>query len=101
MSGDIDNVLERRAKLLAGRLTARVDLVRNAVAPKGQRPPFTTQMSKPEALAWWQKNFDTDLGAKVKANMTPEAQLELTLALSQANEAEMFGGGMSDDLSRY
>ena len=95
MAGNVDSVLERRAELLTGRLKARVELVRQAVAPKGQRPPFTTQMSKPEALAWWQAHFHDDLGAKVKANMTPEAQMELTVALSRANEAEMWGDGLS------
>lgn len=89
---DIDHPLERRAHLLAGRLSARKEMLVQAVAPPGTRPLFTEQMSKPQALAWWQKHRFDDLGKKVVGQMKPEDILELDQALSQANEAAMFGG---------
>jgi len=89
---NIDHVLERRAHLLAGRLAGRKQILTQAVAPAGQRPPFTTQMTKREALSWWREHFDDDLGKKLRQQMDPESQMELQLALSQANEAEMMEG---------
>ena len=89
---EVDHVLERRAHLLAGRLSGRLTTLKTAVAPPGQRPPFTTQMSQREALTWWREHFDDDLGKKVRERMNPESQMELQLALSQANEAEMMEG---------
>ena len=88
----IDHVLERRAHLLAGKLAGRKQTLTQAVAPPGQRPPFTTQMTKREALTWWREHFDDDLGKKVRERMNPESQMELQLALSQANEAAMTEG---------
>ncbi len=90
---DIDNVLERRANLLAGKLTQRRDLIRQTLAPPGQRPPFTTQLNHREALAFWRQHWSDDLGQQVKAGMAPQDLLELQLALSRANEEEMFGDG--------
>ncbi len=86
-----DHILERRSYMLAERIGSRIDTIRNAVAPEGTRPPFSEQLSKPEALRWWKEHFHDDLGQRVKANMTPEAQMELTQALSKANEADMTG----------
>lgn len=84
-----DHVLERRAHMLSDRISARITTIRNAIAPEGARPPFTEQLSKPDALSWWQQHFHDDLGQKVKASMSPESVMELTKALSQAGEDDM------------
>ena len=91
-----EHILERRAHLLAGKLSARRDLLVQALAPKGQRPPFTEQMSKPEAVAWWRAHRYDDLGKQVLDRMGPADVMELDQALSQANEAQMGGWGNAE-----
>jgi len=94
------HLFERRADRLAGRLMARRDLLANALVPAGSRPPFTKQLSKPQALAWWGQHRFDDLGRQVLANMGPEDVLELDQALSQANEAAAWGGISDGDESQ-
>lgn len=91
---DTPHILERRASLLAGRLAAQRNIVRDTLAPAGQRKPFTQQLSKREALAFWRQHRYDATGQQVLATMRPEDVLELDLALSQANEAEMLGGAL-------
>lgn len=86
------NKLERRAELLGGKIKARRELIRQAIAPPNQRPPFTEQMTKPEALSWWMANRDTEYGREVLQTMKPDAIMELDLALAQARQGQPFGG---------
>jgi hypothetical protein len=83
---DLEHPLERRAKLLAGKLSARKEMITTALAPKGKRPPFTEQLSKPDALAWWQKHRYDNLGQKVLRQMRANDIFELDAALMQAKE---------------
>jgi len=91
---DTPHILERRASLLAGRMTARRDVLRDTLAPPGQRRPFTEQLSKADALAFWRQHRYDATGQQAMAGWQPQDVLELDLALSQANEAELFGGGL-------
>ena len=81
---DTKHVIERRAALLADAIEHRVNILRDALAPPGKRPPFTKQLSKPAALRWWQLHRYDALGAQVISNMQPVDVMELDLALSQA-----------------
>ena len=95
---DVDHLLERRAKLLASKLTARKDLLRQTLAPPGQRPPFTQQLSRPEALAFHRQHRYDPAYADYYKRLGPEGILELDNALAQANEQGMLGlrGGLQD-----
>ena len=86
MAGNTENMLERRVASLSAAIQARRQLYADALRPKGQRPAFTQQLSRPEALAWWQQHRYDDLGKQVLANMQPDGVMELDLALSKANE---------------
>ena len=91
MTGQTDNVLERRAHMLAGKLTKNKEMLRDALAPPGQRPPFTEQMTKREAIGWWREHRFDKYGQEVTSRMKPVDVMELDRALSQANEADMMG----------
>ena len=80
---DLGHVLERRATLLAGKLTARKRILVQSLAPKGQRPPFTEQLSKADALAFWQAHRNDQQGAEVLARMNDVDIAELDAALAQ------------------
>ncbi len=88
------HILERRASAIATAIQKQRLVVAEALKPDGTRPPFTTQMSEPEALAWWQKNRYSNFGQRVLANMAPMQVMELDQALSQANEPQQ--GGFND-----
>jgi hypothetical protein len=83
------HILEHRAHLLADALLARKKLLVEMLAPKGKRPLFTEQLSKPEALRWWQKHRYDALGKQVLDRMQPGDVMELDQALSQANDTVM------------
>ncbi len=84
--------LEKRASLLADGLVHRLEIARNAVAPKGERPPFSVQMTRGEALMFWRQHFFDPVGLRLREAMTPDAQLELALALSRENERQAMEG---------
>jgi hypothetical protein len=92
MSGQTDNILERRAHMLAGRLSKNTQMLRDALAPPGQRPPFTEQMTKADAVTWWRAHRFDKYGQDVVARMQPADVMELDQALSQANAADLMGG---------
>lgn len=75
--------IERRAKALGQRMKTRLALVREAIAPEGKRPPFSKQLSKADALAFWKEHRHDAIGEAVLAKMTPEAVIELDGALAQ------------------
>lgn len=94
MSGQTDNILERRAHMLAGKLAKSKEMLRDALAPPGQRPAFTEQLTKREALSWWREHRFDKFGQEVTSRMRPREVMELDQALSRANEAEAWGGGL-------
>ena len=82
-----EHLIERRVSALADAILARKQLITSALMPVSQRPLFTKQLSKTEALSFWQEHRFDDIGQQVLANMQPEDVMELDLALSQANES--------------
>lgn len=81
--------LERRSQLLATRLKERVEAMTNALAPPGQRPPFTTTMTKNAALDWWAKNRYSDVGKMALSRYTPDQIAELDATLARRNQAAL------------
>ncbi len=67
--------------------TAIVEALRG---PNG-RPLFTRQLTKSQALAWWQQNYDTPYGRQLYEQKTPEQRMELDRELAQQNAAAMWG----------
>lgn len=89
MSSTPSHRLERRSQLLATRLQERVEAMRNALAPPGQRPPFTTTMPKNAALDWWGKHRYDDVGKSALANYSPDQIAELDATLARRNQAAL------------
>ena len=83
-----EHLLERRVRILSEAITKRTNLLKNALLPPGSRPPFTTQLSEGDALAFWRRNRNLPLGRAVLERMTPEAIMELDLTLSQIGKQE-------------
>jgi hypothetical protein len=83
--------LEDLADELGERLKEAVDAAAEELSGPNGRPLFTKRMSKPEALAWWQRNRYNKIGEQALAGMTPEQQMEVDQMLSQANAATMYG----------
>ena len=86
-----EHLLERRVTALADAIRNRRQLLANALMPASKRPLFTKQLSKPEALAFWQQHRFDDVGKQVLANMQPEDIMELDLALDSASEPGIGG----------
>ena len=80
--------VELRARLLAGAIQRRVGVLQTAIAPPGTRPPFTVQMGKNEALAWWQKHRYDEVGAQVLVRYQPEQVLALDAELARHIESQ-------------
>lgn len=74
--------------MAASRLESRVEMVRKSLAGEGGRPPFTEMLSQGDALAFWRRHFDDDIGRKLRREMSPQDQVELQTALAGAIEAE-------------
>ena len=81
------NRLERRASLLAQKMADTSQGLAHALGA-GERPAFTTAMTRSEALAWWRQHISDDFGRQVLAGMTPEAIMRLHLDLQQSMNAE-------------
>src|SRR5262245_44117717 len=80
--------LERRAALLAGRITSRMtDLTDSLVSAQGRRP-FTDLKSRPDALAWWRENRYNQYGLRALATLPPEAVTSLDAALAQGQQQQ-------------
>ena len=84
--------LEDVAEMIRDRLEQDTDVMAKALTPADGRPLFSKKMSRREALAWWQEHFSDPLGQEAMENLSPQEQMELQLALSQANEEMMYGG---------
>lgn len=83
-----DNRLERRAEVLASAIQRRIGVLAEALVPDGERPPFTQQLTKREALAFWRKHRNDAMGKSVLNGMTLDARLELDQALSKVASDE-------------
>lgn len=83
--------LERRSSLLATRMLALRDALRDAVAAEGDRQPFTEHKTETEAFAWWRAHRNDEHGKKVVERMPPARVMELDLWLSQKIAAERYG----------
>ncbi len=88
--------LEMRSRKLGDAISRRVDIVTQGLRPPGQRPSFTQQLSKPDALNWWLKNWgNPQTGGRVLSQMDPMSQLELHAALSDhIDKNNLMGAGM-------
>lgn len=80
--------LEQRQRMLAAKLTQRVQMMRDVLAPPGKRPPFHEQLSNAESLRWWRTHRYDALGAQVLQYLQPAAIEELDVALSRQIEAD-------------
>ena len=89
-----EHPLERRSRLLGGAIKARLTTLRDAIAPEGERKPWTTQMTRSDALAFWRTNRYTPEGLAILQTLPPQdvMALDVELARVAANE-QMMGTG--------
>lgn len=101
--------LEQRASSLGRLMKRRVEIYRAAIAPSGERLPFTQQLSKPEALSFWQQHRYDQTGAQVIASWPDDVRdqrvMELDAALAQQNANRRAldmanGGGLGDAMEQ-
>lgn len=86
-----EQMIERRARLLAQKMKARVESLRNVIAPEGERPPFTKALGDENALKFWMMHRYDPIGAQVLQNFRPQDIAELDTALAQYNEQLQLG----------
>lgn len=77
--------LANRANMLAGRIAERKSLIREMVAPTGPAV-FSQRLNQADALAFWEKNRNTDIGAAILSTWKPDQILELDTRLSTLAE---------------
>ena len=75
--------LERRSALLATRAVALRDALRDYIAPRGDRPPFTTHLPASQALDWWEQHIGDEYGKKLLDAMAPDQVMRLRTELGQ------------------
>ncbi len=80
--------LERRATLLAGAIQRQLRIISTVVGPPGERPPFTRQLSAPDAMKWWREHRFDEMGLAMMSKLPVDKQLELDVALSRNIEEE-------------
>ena len=83
-----EHALERRAAAFQVGWDRRVNMLRNAIAPEGQRPPFTSALTEQEALDWWRRNYTTPAAVQMLQAMKPEQIIELQARMSRQIEAD-------------
>jgi len=81
------NRLERRSQLLAQTMVDTSTGLASALGA-GERPAFTTPLTRSEALAWWRQHINDDFGRQVLERMRPEQIMQLHLDLQQAMNGE-------------
>ena len=81
---NIDYQSERQAHMLAGKIQSTKEMLRTSLAPAGQRPPFTEQLSQGEALNWWRQHRNDEYGKQMVSKMGQQDVMELDAALMQA-----------------
>ena len=83
-----EHALERRAAAFQVGWDRRINMLRNAIAPEGQRPPFTTELTEEKALDWWRQNYQTPDAILMLQAMKPEQIIELQARMSRQIEAD-------------
>lgn len=86
-----EQMIERRARLLAQKMQARVDVLRNQIAPEGQRPPFTKSLGNDNALKFWMQHRYDPIGAQILQGFRPQDIAELDTALANYSEQLQLG----------
>jgi len=84
---DAEHVIERRARLLSQKMMRRSALIRDFIAPEGQRVPFTKMLQNDQAIKWWTAHRYDHLGARVLQTMRPGDIADLDLALMRGAES--------------
>ena len=84
----IENALERRAAAFQVGWDRRVKMLQNAIAPEGQRPPFTTALTEEKALDWWRRNYQTPDAIRMLQAMKMDKIVELQARMSRQIEAD-------------
>jgi hypothetical protein len=87
---DEQHPLERRAAMLGERFAKRVDLMANLMRPDG-RALFSQRLPEQQALTFWRKHRNDELGQAVLSTWSPVQVLELDQRLMRANEANGTG----------
>ena len=95
-----DHRFEKRAQLLATRIKQRMELLRDAVTPPGERPPFSVRMTQSKAMEFWSENRYTPVGQAILAAWKPEQVGELDAQLSEYNaeraaQPSVYAGGQA------
>lgn len=81
--------LERRVEGIAGGITHRLEALGVMLAPRGRREPFTEQLPRSEALAFWKQNINTPHGQEALKRLDPIDVMDLKRALAQDAQTEM------------
>lgn len=85
--------LERRSDLLASRMRDASDRFARQLGA-GERPPFTTAMTKSESLAWWRQHRYDEQGQQALSRLQPWEVMRLDADLIAAmNPEEGVPGG--------
>lgn len=87
--------LEKRSSLLAARVKEQVAATRDAVAAPGERPPFTTEMTRAQALEFWSRERHTPLGTSILRGWGPDKIAELDAALADHLSQSSFAPDLS------
>lgn len=85
------HILERRAGMLADRLTKSITDLSTSLQAANGRVPFKTKLSTGTALDWWSKNINTPLGQRALSSLDPLSVMKLHTALSQFQNKNEFG----------
>lgn len=88
--------LERVSHLLAQGIVHRKETIRDALLPDGDRPPWSKQFSRPDALRFWSEHRYDDVGKKYLDRMTVDTILDLDRALAEYYQQQQYPQGGSD-----
>lgn len=90
------HTMDRRATLLAGRITQLKNTIRDMAAPPKGKPAFMERLSEADALAFWRAERHTPLGLTILARWQPWQVATLDARLSDAIEAR---GGLLESVA--
>ena len=83
--------LERRAELLGRKMADATDAMARMLG-QGERPPFTTALTRNESLAWWRQHRHDEYGQKVLERLPPWEIARLDADLGRyVNDEEVLG----------
>ncbi len=93
---DSPHILDQIKAEMANQLRSQREVLRDFLAPKRSRRPFTEQLSRREALEWWRAHIDDEYGKQALQRMDPLSVIELHQALSQAEtQQQEVGDGLA------